>query len=108
MLQNKNSLSMAYGPYHRRKLALTRLERKTEKTFYKKSCAMKYRCILYIASILNVLVYFVNTIVTEYLNNSILKNLSENNSGSLRILVDITGRLLENNFLPEKNQQLSN
>jgi len=29
------------------------------KTFYKRLCAMKYRCILYIASIITVLGYFI-------------------------------------------------
>jgi hypothetical protein len=78
------------------------------RTFYKRLCAMKYRCILYIASIITVSGYFINAIVTDYLKNSILKRMSENNSDSLRMLVGITSRLLENNSLPEKNQYLSN
>jgi hypothetical protein len=71
------------------------------KTFYKRLCAMKYRCILYIASIITVLGYFINTIVTEYLKNSIMKSLSDNNSDSLRTLAEIAGKLLQNNSLRE-------
>lgn len=62
---------------------------------------MKYRCILYIASIITVLGYFINTIVTEYLKNSIMKSLSDNNSDSLRTLAEIAGKLLQNNSLRE-------